>query len=493
MSLEKVYLAVDLGAESGRVVAGRFNGERIALEEIHRFPNLPVKLRGSLHWDVLGIFAEIKKGLALAARAFGTSLVSMGVDTWGVDYGMLDAHGDLVGNPYHYRDSRTDGMMEEAYRRVPKKEIYRQTGIQFMFFNTIFQILSEVVREAPGLGIADRLLFTPDLFHYWLTGAKVNERTIASTSQLYDPTDAQWAVSLAEDMGIPSRLFGEIVSPGTRLGSVLPEISLETGTGPLEVIAPGCHDTASAVAAVPATGESHAYLSSGTWSLMGIESPVPIITDRSFDYGFTNEIGVCDTVRVLKNISGLWLVQESRRTWAARGEDLGYEELTLMAGDAPPFAAMIDPDCPVFASPGDMPARIEDFCRRTGQRAPSGKGSLVRTILECLAFRYRSVLQMLEELSRRRLEPLHIVGGGSRNRLLNQFAANVLNRTVIAGPVEATSAGNIVMQLIGKDELKSLSEGRELIRRSFDMQVFSPSNPGEWEDAYGRYREIEGK
>ncbi len=492
MSARKAYLAIDLGAESGRVVAGVYDGGRLSLEEVLRFANVPVKVHARLHWDILSLLTEIKRGLALAAKKESGSLISLGVDTWGVDYGLIDGKGNLLGNPCHYRDSRTDGMMDEAFRRVPKREIYRQTGIQFMFFNTLFQVLSEVVGDSAALSCADRLLFIPDLLNYWLAGLKVNERTIASTSQMYDPNDGQWAIPLLENMGIPSRIFGEIVAPGTSLGRLLPDLAEETGAGALVVVAPGCHDTASAVAAVPAKGGDHAYLSSGTWSLMGIESPEPVITDKSFEYGFTNEIGVADTVRVLKNISGLWLVQESRRTWAAQGEDLDYETLTHLAESAAPFAALIDPDYPGFATPGDIPGRIAEFCRRTGQKPPEGKGEMIRTILESLALRYKSVLTRLEELAGHRLEPLHIVGGGARNRLLNQFAANAINRPVVTGPVEATSAGNILMQMIATGELHSLAEGRELLRRSFTSETYEPRSVADWECAYDRFARLEG-
>jgi sugar (pentulose or hexulose) kinase len=478
-----VYLALDLGAESGRVVAGAFDGRKLVLDEIHRFPNAPVQVQGTIYWDVLSLFAEIKRGLSIAAKKEGTALASLGVDTWGVDYGLVDVQGRLLSNPCHYRDKRTDGMMDEAFRRVPKKEIYAHTGIQFMFFNTIYQVLSEVVHQTPALAGSHQLLFMPDLINCWLTGRKVNERTIASTSQMYDPNLRTWAQPMLEQLGIPACILGEIVPPGTVLGSLLPEVAEETGAGALSVVAPGCHDTASAVAAVPTEGSRSAYLSSGTWSLMGAESPKPIITDRSFEYGFTNEIGVCDTVRVLKNISGLWLVQECRRTWAARGEDLDYGELTRLAEKAPPFSAVVDPDHAPFAKTGDMPARIAEFCSLTGQKPPADKGAVVRTALEGLAFRYRSVLTRLEELVGGRLEPLHIVGGG----------ANALNRPVIAGPVEATSAGNILMQMIGTGDLASLNEGRELIRRSFGTERYEPVDSKAWNEAYQRFREIEGK
>jgi len=484
---EKVYLAVDLGAESGRVMAGCFNGERLRIDEIHRFSNTPVRVRGSLHWDILYLFSEIKRGIALAARMHGDRLVSVGVDTWGVDYGLLDADGRLLGQPYHYRDSRTNGMMEEAFRRLPRPQIYAETGIQFMFFNTIFQLLSEVVRGVPTLAVRRRLLFIPDLLQFWLSGASVNERTIASTSQLYDPCAKCWSSRVLDALGIPAGILGEIVDPGTVLGPILPEVAEETGAGPIRVVTPGCHDTASGVAAVPARGNRHAYLSSGTWSLMGGEAPAPVINDRSFELGFTNEIGVFDTVRLLKNISGLWLVQECRRTWAARGEDTNYDELTRLAAEAKPFAAILDPDFPEFAQPGDMPSRFREFCEVTGQVPPAGKGSTVRTALEGLALKYRLVLEQLEQLLGRSIEMLHIVGGGSRNELLNQFTANAINRPVITGPSEATSAGNILMQMAGTGAIASHDEGRDVVRRSFETRTYEPRDAQAWADVYADF------
>ncbi len=490
MTTNRVFLAVDLGAESGRVVAGCYDGDKLSLEEVHRFANTPVRVLRSLRWDILKLFGEVKLGLAAAARKYGPALTAMGVDTWGVDYGLVDEKGDLLGNPVHYRDSRTDGMMEEAYSRLSKKEIYACSGIQFMFFNTLFQLLSEVVHQSPALALADRLLFIPDLLNYWLTGQKVNERTIASTSQIYDPKCRKWSTTIIEKLGLPEDIFGSIVSPGTVLGPLLPAVADETGAGALRVVAPGCHDTASAVAAVPARGRRHAYLSSGTWSLMGVESTQPVITDKSFEIGFTNEIGACDTVRLLKNISGLWLVQECRRTWEPRGEALSYEELTRLAEQAEPFAALINPDHGAFAAPGDMPARIAEFCVRTGQNAPETRGNIIRTALEGLALKYRWVLTNLEELVGHRLEVLHIVGGGTRNRLLSQFTANCINRPVIAGPVEATSAGNVLLQMMGTGDLGSLEEGRELIRRSFETETFRPTNSDTWDQAYEEFQKI---
>jgi rhamnulokinase len=486
----RTFIAIDLGAESGRVVAGVFDGSKLTVEEIHRFPNTPVKIGGSLHWDVLRLFSEMQTGLAAAARNRGGAPVSVGVDTWGVDYALIDRKGKLVSNPYHYRDRRTDGMMEAAFARMPRREIYEHTGIQFMFLNTLFQVLSEVVSGSPALEIADRLLFVPDLLHYWLAGAKVNERTIASTSQMYNPASKDWADPLLERLQIPRRLFGEIVAPGTVLGPVLPEFAEATGAVNLQVVAPGSHDTASAVAAVPAGTEPHAYLSSGTWSLMGIETAHPVITADSYEYSFTNEIGVFDTVRLLKNICGLWLLQECKRTWAARGTDLSYAQLTDLARQARPFHSLVDPDFQAFATPGDMPARLTEFCRRTGQPEPSNTSSTVRAVLESLAMKYRWVLEKLEGLAGTRLEVLHIVGGGTKNALLNEFAANAVGRPVITGPVEATSIGNILVQMVALGDLRDLSEGRELVRNSFETQTYEPAGTAAWDEAYERFKRI---
>ena len=487
MPAEKCYLAVDLGASSGRVMAGLLDKEALTLEEVHRFPNGPVTTDGAYKWEVDRLFAEVKAGIAKACTVYGKAVVSLGVDTWGVDYGLVDGRGNLLDEPFAYRDSRTDGMMDEAFARVPKEEIYAATGIQFMFFNSLFQVLSEVVADRVELKKAKRLLFTPDLFNYWLSGRMVNERTIASTSQMMDPRTGDWTFAMLEEMGIPTDMLGKIVEPGAVLGHLRPELRRELGTGPVKVVAVGTHDTASAVAAAPAAIADYVFLSSGTWSLMGIELERPIITDRGYSYGFSNEGGVCGTIRLLKNISGLWLIQECRRIWAEQGEDLSFAEIAGLAGEAGPFAAMIDIDSPEFATPGDMPERIRAFCDRSGQAPPESKGSMARTILESLALRYRSVFEMLEELTGKRLETLHIVGGGTQNKLLNQFAANAVNRPVIAGPVEATCAGNILMQMLAAGDIASLVEGRGIIRRSFKTETYQPEDTEAWKKAYARY------
>jgi sugar (pentulose or hexulose) kinase len=383
-------------------------------------------------------------------------------------------------------------MEAEVCKRVPREEIYEVTGIQFMWANTIYQLFSEVFRDASRLAIAGRLLFIPDLINYWLTGVKVNEWTIASTSQLLDPRSRTWATSLIERLSMPKEIFGEIVPPGTPLEKLSRHVRTETGAGELVVIAPGCHDTASAVAAVPTQVPSFAYVSSGSWSLMGIESSRPMITETGRDSGFANEGGVCDTFRFLRNINGLWLIEECRRSWLSKGEETSYESLLQAASQARPFSAMIDPNDSLLQTPGDMPSKIAEFCRRTGQPVPPDPGSTIRTILESLALKYRFVLDKLEECVGYRPEPLHIVGGGTRNALLNQYAANAVNRLVITGPVEATSAGNILMQLIANDDLSTLNEGRELILRSFETKSYEPEEVNSWAEAYERFKGIEG-
>jgi rhamnulokinase len=491
MSSQHNFLAFDLGAESGRAMLGQFDGERIRLSEVHRFSNGPVRLPDGLHWDVLRLWTEIKCGLALAVQEYGADLASVGLDTWGVDFGLLDRDGALVSNPYHYRDSRTDGMLDEAFRRVPRVEIFEQTGIQFMQLNSLYQLLAMVVGRSPALDIAETFLTMPDLFNYWLTGRKVCEFSIATTTQCYDPRKGDWAIPLLEKMGIPTHIFPEIVPPGTVLGELLPAAAEEVGVSGLPVIAPACHDTGCAVAAVPADGADFAYISSGTWSLMGAELPEPVINQQSLAFDFTNEGGVGGTFRFLKNIAGLWLVQECRRTWARAasltGEELSYDELTQMAAQADPLQSFVDPDYGEFLKPGDMPARIRAFCRMTDQPVPQSKGAVVRCALESLALKYRWVLERLEEILRRRLEPIHIVGGGTQNRLLNQFAADATGRRVVTGPIEATAAGNVITQAMALGHLGSLEEGRRIVRNSFDVATYEPAGEAEWDEAYDRF------
>ncbi|MDH7568459.1 MAG: rhamnulokinase family protein [Armatimonadota bacterium] len=484
------FLAIDLGAESGRGVLGILVEDRLTLEEVHRFPNGPVRVLDSLHWDVLRLFAEIKNALRRCVQTHGTQIQGIGVDTWGVDFGLLGRGDVLLGNPYHYRDRRTDGMLEEAFRRVPREEIFQRTGIQFMKLNTLYQLLAMRVQNSPLLEVAETLLMMPDLMNFFLTGSKVTEFSIATTTQFYDPRKRGWANQLLEQMDLPTHLLTEIVPPGSAVGMLLRSVAEETGVRRLPVVAPAAHDTGSAVAAVPARGDDWCYISSGTWSLMGIESPEPLIDERSLRYNFTNEGGVGRTFRFLKNIMGLWLVQECRRAWERQGERYSYDELTEAAAAAPPFVSMVEPDDESFLAPSDMPAAIRAFCGRTGQPQPEGVGPMVRCALESLALKYRWVMEKLEEIRGRRLETIHIVGGGSQNRLLNQFTADATGRPVLAGPVEATAIGNVLMQAIARGRLGSLEEAREVVRRSFEVQTFVPGNRDGWEEAYARYLKL---
>ncbi len=481
------YIAIDLGAESGRVIGGRFDGDRLSLGDAYRFASAPVRLPDGLHTDVLRIWTEIKAGMFQVVSQSEGGLDGVGVDTWGVDFALLDRQGGLLSNPYHYRDSMTDGMLEEAFRRVPRAEIFEQTGIQFMPINSLYQLLALRLRQPALLDAAATLLWIPDLFNYWLSGRQISESSIASTSQCYDPRRGDWAVPLLEKLTLPTRIFLPVVPPGTTVGDLDPLVAEEVGLkNPIPVITPGGHDTALAVAAVPARGKDFVYLSSGTWSLMGAELTEPCITDRSLAGNFTNEGGVCGTFRFLKNISGLWVLQECRRTWAHQGKQLSYAELTELAKKAAPLRSLIDVDDSAFAKPGDMPARIREFCKRSGQPAPESTGEIVRCALESLALKYRQVLERLEQTLGRKLEPLHIVGGGTQNQLLNQFAANATGRQVVAGPVEATAIGSIMMQAMALGHIRTLADGRELVRRSFEVSTYEPQDAAVWEQAYQR-------
>ncbi|MGQ9629400.1 MAG: rhamnulokinase [bacterium] len=476
------FVAFDLGAESGRAMLAEFDGDRLSLSETYRFENRPVRVLGHLYWDVLRLWGEMKTGLAKISSESGHDIAGIGVDTWGVDFGLLNRGGELMGIPHHYRDQRTRGMLEEAFRRVPREEIFERTGIQFMEINTLYQLLSMVCDDPSFLDDVDTFLMMPDLFNYWLTGERTSEYTIATTSQCYDPRRGDWARSILERMGIPTKMFLDTVQPGTVLGKTLPSLSEETNLREVSVIAPACHDTGSAMAAIPAEGPGFACISSGTWSTVGAECDGPIIDEQTLQWNFTNEGGVCGTIRLLRNVAGLWLVQQCRQTWASRGESYSYDELTQMADEETPFQAVIDPDHSEFLRPGDMPARIQEYCRNTGQPVPSSKGAIVRGILEGLALKYRLQLERLEQILGRRLSPIHIVGGGTKNRLLNQLTADATGRPVLAGPAEATTLGNVSMQLLSLGKIGSLWEGRDLIRRSFPLEAFEPRI--EWKEAW---------
>ncbi len=488
----KTFLAFDLGAESGRGILGSFDGRRLGLEVLHRFPNGAVRTLDSLHWDVLRLYGEMLHAMRLAAGK-GAAPASLGIDTWGVDFALLGRDGSLLGNPRHYRDPHTEGIMEAAFARVNRADIFRQTGIQFMRFNTLFQLLALQRDGSSLLEAARHLLFIPDLFHYFFTGLKLNELTDASTSQMLDPATLSWAYPLVEAFGLPRHLLGTIVQPGTVLGPLRAGVAAETGLPPLPVVATATHDTAAAVAAVPAEGTGWAYISSGTWSLMGVELPRPRVGEAALGANFTNEIGFGPTVRFLKNVMGLWLVQECRRTWERAGQALGYDELMRLAGEAPAFGSIVDPDHGGFILPASMPQALADFCRRSGQPAPEGIGPTIRCALESLALRYRWVLEKLEELTGQAIHVIHVVGGGSQNALLCQLTADCCRRPVLAGPVEATAIGNVLVQAIGLGVLGSLAEARAVVRDSFALARYEPRPDDRWQGHYERFTRLLGQ
>jgi len=492
MSSTKQYLAFDIGAESGRAIIGKFDSGRLTLAEVHRFLNRPVRLPDVMHWNVLQLWQEIKHGIAQAVSHGDGPLTSVGIDTWGVDFGLLDRDGALIGNPTHYRDDRTDGMLDAAFAHVPRAEIFGQTGIQFMQINTLYQLYAMVHAHAPALENSTTFLTIPDLFNYWLTGRKVCEFTNATTTQAFNPRTGTWATDLLAALEIPIHIFPEIVKPGTLLGPLQDALCDELAIADrIPVVAPACHDTGSAVAAVPATDQHFGWISSGTWSIIGAEVPDAVINSDTLRYNFTNEGGVNDTYRLCKNVAGLWLVQECRRSWAHEGMAHSYAELTTLAAAASPFSAIIDPDHSIFLKPSEpsdtMPGRIQQLCRESGQPVPKEHGAIIRCALECLALKYRWVLEKLELILGYQLDPLHIVGGGTQNQLLCQFTADAIGRQVIAGPVEATAIGNVIMQAVAMGDLASLAEGRDLVRRSFDLITYAPSQErGIWDDAYSR-------
>jgi rhamnulokinase len=489
----RVYLAIDLGAESGRVMAGLWNGKTIRLDEIHRFPNAPVPLGDSLRWDVLRLWAEIQTGLALAAKKYGRAVVSVGADTWGVDYVLLDRHNEMLGQPYAYRDARTNGIMARAFRKVPRAEIFARTGLQFMQFNSLFQLLAVKQNMPELLDAADCLLFMPDFLHWALCGSRVAEFTIASTSQCLNPLTRNWASGLLKQFGLPTRIFPKVVPPGTRLGALRPAVADRSCLRKVNVVAPPAHDTASAVAGVPTanTGKANwAYLSSGTWSLMGVEVNQASLSARTRELNLTNEGGLDGTYRLLKNIMGLWLVQQCKRAFDARGRKYEYSQLAQMAARAPALRSIINPDDARFLNPPDMPKAIQEFCRETRQPVPKTEGELVRCAYESLALKYRQTLGWLEELTGNRIEVIHIVGGGSQSAILNQFAADACQRPVITGPVEATALGNLLVQVRANGELASLAEMREIVRQSSRVAICQPGKPGAWEEASARFTEL---
>jgi rhamnulokinase len=481
----KPYLAIDLGAESGRAVLAHLQSGILTTEEVHRFPNEPVEYGGSLHWDVARLWIEVRKALSSVERH---ELAGIGVDAWGVDYALLGERGELLQNPYHYRDRRTEGVMEQVFRIVPKEEIYRVTGIQFMPINTLYQLFA-AQRDMPTiLAAAKQLLTIPDLFHHWLTGNAVCEFTNATTTQLVNPVHRTWAVDLLQQLGLRSDLPAPIVEPGSIIGTILPSIAQNSSLSGTPVIAPASHDTGSAVAAISAH-DGTAFLSSGTWSLLGTELDAPIITPQALRLNFTNEGGVNGTTRLLKNVMGLWMLQGCRHSWTVQEHCYDYRDLMEMAGHEPAFTNLVDPDDESFLRAEDMPAAITEFCRKTHQPAPATPGAYVRCVMESLALKYRLVLRSLEQLTDKRIEQIRVIGGGSKNRMLNQFTADATGKKVLAGPAEATALGNIAVQILATGGASSLQEARAIIDCSFPTEVFEPRDTDLWDQHAERFEQ----
>ena len=484
-----IALAVDLGASGGRVVSGAFDGRLLELEEIHRFENGPVAMGGQLIWDLPRLWQEVVAGLRAAAERHGR-VASVGVDTWGVDFSFLTADDALLANPVCYRDPRTRGMLAAAERIVPREEIFAATGLQFMEINSLYQLLALRDRRAPVLEAADRLLMIPDLFHWLLSGQRSNERTNATTSQCFDPRVGDWAFELLERFGLPRRIFGPVIEPGTDLGPLRPEVAAETGLGATRVLVPGTHDTASAVVAVPAAEPPSSrpdwcYVSLGTWALIGAELDRPLVTPECLALNFTNEGGVGGTTRLLKNVCGLWLVQQCRAAWRRQGKEWTWDQLTALAAEAPPLATLVDPDDPALVAPADMPEAIRSLARAAGEPVPESTAAVVRTALESVAAAIRRRIGELDSLLGRRIGRVHVVGGGVKNRLLCQMIADATGRPVVAGPVEATAIGNLLVQLVARDGVVDLRAMRQIVRDSFEPETFAPRAAAAWDARLG--------
>ncbi|TKG94919.1 rhamnulokinase [Puteibacter caeruleilacunae] len=483
------FLAFDLGASSGRAMLGILENNKITLKEVHRFENKMTRIDGHDHWDIHRLFNELKTGLKNCIEDHGVQPESIAIDTWGVDYGLLDEDGKLISLPYAYRDSRTDGMMEKVFAKIPSKEVYEQTGIQFMQLNTLFQLFSMVDNNDEDLKKAKDLLFTPDLLSYFFSGEKNTEYCIASTSQMLRPGTQEWQDGLLKGLNIPTDILQKVILPGTVRGTLTQDICEETGSKPIPVVAVGSHDTASAIASVPASSGNWAYLSSGTWSLMGVESDCPIINEKSFKYSFTNEGGINGTTRLLKNITGLWVIQQCRRMWNET-EYISFADIVELSKEAAPFQSLIDTDHKLFLNPDNMMDAIDEYCRLTDQPSPTTKAEYARCVFESLALKYKSTLDQIEDLTGTKIDKLHIIGGGANNKLLNQFTANVTGIDVYAGPDEATATGNLLMQARALGYVKDLNHIREIVKDSFDIEKHTPEDKAEWMQAYQKYQGI---
>ncbi len=469
------------------MVVGTVAEGRLQMQEIHRFPNGPVRVLGSLHWDVLRLWEEVKQGLRQVADEYGQELDGIGVDAWALDFGLVDEHGELLGLPHSYRDVRTEGIIDELSRRVSEWDLYRQSGLGYIPFATLGQLLAMRKQGSPALDVAQDLLFIPNLFLFWLCGRRTAEATIASHSQLYDATKRTWCIPLVEKVGLPTSLLPEIVPTATVLGPLLPAVVEEVGLGNVPVIATACHDTAAAAAAVPSNAKQYTFISSGTWSVVGTQLDEPILTEEALASGFMNEGGACNTVIFVRNSIGLWPVQECQRQWRQEGHDWSYAQLAEMATAARAFGAVVDLDDPIFFRPGDMTTNIAEFCRRTDQQAPADPGEVIRCLLEGLALCYRKSIENLDRVTGTPAETIHIVGGGSKNTLLCQLAADATNRPVLAGPAEATAAGTILLQAVARGSLTSLDQVREVVRRSYDLVSYEPHPSNAWDEAYDTF------
>ena len=486
--MTKRVLAFDFGASSGRAIIGCFDGDKIALEEVHRFSNDPVSVGGTVYWDVLRLFYEIKQGIIKAKIAGGFD--SIGIDTWGVDFGLIDSEGKLMENPVHYRDARTAGLVDEAFKTMPKEKLYGITGIQFMELNTLFQLISLKKYRPWMLERADKMLFMPDLFGYMLTGKMCAEYSIASTSQLIDLDKRTWSKEILDAFGIKESVFAPLVQPGTVLGELSKEVCEECGVDPVPVISVCGHDTQSAITSVPCEDGDFAFLSSGTWSLFGTELDKPIVNETSMNINITNEGGFDGSTGFLKNIIGLWLIQESRRQWKREGKEYSYADLEKLALAAEPFKCFIDPDAPEFVPHGNIPERVREFCRKTGQYVPETVGEIMRCIYESLAMKYRLTFEKLRECTERDYPVIHVIGGGTKDGLLCQMTANSCDRTVKAGPIEATVMGNVAVQLMSNGSVENIGQARKIVAESSELKTFEPKDTDKWAEAYEDFLKV---
>ncbi len=484
----KRVLAIDFGASSGRAIVGTFDGEKITMEEVHRFSNDPVKVGNTVYWDVLRLFHEIKQGITKASLT--GKIDSVGIDTWGVDFGLIDKYGDLIENPIHYRDTRTAGLIEECAKTIPNEEFYGRTGIQFMELNTVYQLASLKKYRPYMFERADKMLFMPDLFGYFLTGKMTTEYSIATTSQMVDLKTKNWATDLIEKLGIPSSILCSIRPSGSILGKIKDDICEECGIEPINVISVCGHDTQSAITAVPCESGDFAFLSSGTWSLFGTELENPIVNEKSIAMNVTNEGGYGQSTGFLKNIIGLWLIQESRRHWNRHGNNYSYGDLEKLALETEPFKCFIDPDAPEFVPHGNIPGRVKEYCKKTNQPVPETVGEVMRCIYESLALKYRLTLDNLEECTEKTYPVIHVIGGGTKDTLLCRMTACSTGRKVVAGPIEATVYGNIAVQLLSSGDIKSVSEARKIIAASEETKEYLPENTNLWNEAYGRFCKV---